>query len=245
MVNFPGSLDSLSNPGATTKRNDPGFELHTVISTLNDIAELLEAKLGIGATTPDAAFKTLLATAAGTSAWGYRGMVPLAKVVVTGSPAATIDFTTINQNFCGLMIDGILANNTTTRNTLLRASSDGTTFDTGSNYDWQTDSGAAAAATAGESLGGTSIFIGQNTAATSVGVPLRIIIPNYASTTFHKAILFSSGTKTGTSSGNLGKYDGIGFWRNTAALAGVRLLPSGDSFAVGSKLTMYGLPEAA
>lgn len=52
MPNFPASLDSLANPTATTQRNDPGFELHTVISTLNDIAELLEAKLGTSEASP-------------------------------------------------------------------------------------------------------------------------------------------------------------------------------------------------
>ena len=52
MVSYPSALDALSNPGATTKRNDPGFELHSVISSLNDIAEAVEVKVGIGATTP-------------------------------------------------------------------------------------------------------------------------------------------------------------------------------------------------
>lgn len=69
MVNFPGSLDSLSNPSSNTKRNAPGFELHVVISTLNDIAELLEAKLGTGASTPTAN-NVLRGTGAGSSAWG-------------------------------------------------------------------------------------------------------------------------------------------------------------------------------
>lgn len=70
MPNFPTSLDSLANPTATTLRNDPGFELHTVISTLNDIAEALEAKLGIGASTPGGSAAVLRRTASGASAWG-------------------------------------------------------------------------------------------------------------------------------------------------------------------------------
>jgi len=70
MPNFPTSLDALANPTATTLRNDPGFELHSVISTLNDIAEALEAKLGIGASTPGATAGVLRRTATGASAWG-------------------------------------------------------------------------------------------------------------------------------------------------------------------------------
>jgi hypothetical protein len=69
MANFPGSLDALANPTAATLRNDPGFELHLVISTLNDIAELLEAKLGTGASTPGAAAAVLRRTGSGSSAW--------------------------------------------------------------------------------------------------------------------------------------------------------------------------------
>lgn len=68
MVNFPASLDSLSNPSPTTKRNATGFELSSVISTLNDIAEALEAKLGTGADTA-AANELLVGTGAGATAF--------------------------------------------------------------------------------------------------------------------------------------------------------------------------------
>src|SRR5262245_23225645 len=70
MPNYPTSLDALANPTATTLRNDPGFELHAVVSTLNDIAEALEGKLGIGASTPGATAAVLRRTASGASAWG-------------------------------------------------------------------------------------------------------------------------------------------------------------------------------
>lgn len=42
MVNFPGSLDSLSNPTPSTRLTDSGFEHSTQHSNLNDIAELTE-----------------------------------------------------------------------------------------------------------------------------------------------------------------------------------------------------------
>jgi hypothetical protein len=78
MVNFPASLDSLSNPTALTKRNDPGFELHTVISTLNDIAEQLEAKLGVGAANQSPASagtgRVLVIKADGTTEWLALGL---------------------------------------------------------------------------------------------------------------------------------------------------------------------------
>lgn len=69
MPNFPTSLDSLANPTPTTLRNDPGFSLAGQIAALNDIAEALEAKLGIGASTPGTA-GVLRRTGTGASAWG-------------------------------------------------------------------------------------------------------------------------------------------------------------------------------
>jgi len=87
MVNFPSSLDSLANPDETTFTDDPGFELDVVISRIHDILEALEAKVGIGTTTPDAAHKTAKATAAGVSAWGYSSMVKLGEAAGDGSTA--------------------------------------------------------------------------------------------------------------------------------------------------------------
>ena len=44
MATFPTTLDSLTNPAATNKTNNPS--LSEQLSTLNDIAELIEAKVG-------------------------------------------------------------------------------------------------------------------------------------------------------------------------------------------------------
>jgi hypothetical protein len=89
MVSFPTSLDTLSNPGASTKTNDPGFELDEVISTLNDIAEALEAKVGIGASTPTAS-TVLRGTGTGISAYGQVATGDIAANAVTQSGAAAL-----------------------------------------------------------------------------------------------------------------------------------------------------------
>lgn len=44
---YPAALDSLANPGESSFTDDTGLFLDVVISTLNDIAEALEAKVGI------------------------------------------------------------------------------------------------------------------------------------------------------------------------------------------------------
>lgn len=69
-ANFPASLDALANPTATTNRDDPGFELDLVISRIHDILEAIEAKLGIGASSPGASAAVLRRSAPGASAWG-------------------------------------------------------------------------------------------------------------------------------------------------------------------------------
>jgi hypothetical protein len=82
VVNFPASLDALLNPTSTTKRNAPGFELDVVISTLNDIAEALEAKLGTGASTPSAN-TVLRGTGTGTTTYGQVQAGEIAAGAVT------------------------------------------------------------------------------------------------------------------------------------------------------------------
>lgn len=51
-VNYPGSLDSFTNPSATDEMDDAGFEHDVLHSDAFDAIEALEAKLGIGASDP-------------------------------------------------------------------------------------------------------------------------------------------------------------------------------------------------
>lgn len=67
---FPGALDALANPTATTNRDDDGFELDLVIGRIQDILEALEAKVGITASLPAAGGGVLRQTGSGTSLWG-------------------------------------------------------------------------------------------------------------------------------------------------------------------------------
>lgn len=241
MVNYPSSLDALANPTATTKRNDSGFEHHLQHSDANDAIEALEVKLGTGASVPTTAGHVLYVTGAGATAYGAVTMAKLAEVTVTGSAAATIDFTNIVQTYRHLLIELVSLNNTGAANVLMRFSSDGTTFDSGNNYDWQYDSGSAAAEEAGELLATSSLLAGSHGSASNVMSPATIKILDYTNA-YQKTALIQYSRKSGTSSGNLIAGLAGGYWRNTAAIQGVRLLPASNSFAVGSRATLYGLP---
>jgi hypothetical protein len=106
--NYPGALDALANPGPLTLRNDPGFELHSVISTLNDIAEALEAKLGTGASTPAGTAAVLRRTASGASAWSQAHVADLvgegsgtANTVVRTTDGTTMLLDNVRPNDIG------------------------------------------------------------------------------------------------------------------------------------------------
>lgn len=71
MANFPTSLDSLANPtGANTLDSPPHATQHT---DANDILEALEAKVGIGASTPTTVGHVLTVTGAGATAYQAGG----------------------------------------------------------------------------------------------------------------------------------------------------------------------------
>ncbi len=82
MASYPGALDSLTNPLGSDPLSAPSHAGQH--GTANDIAEALEAKLGIGSSTPVAG-TVLAGTGAGASAWQTPGTTGL---VVTGPTAA-------------------------------------------------------------------------------------------------------------------------------------------------------------
>jgi hypothetical protein len=71
MPNWPATgLDALPRPTANTNRDDPGYQLHSIIGDLSTLAERNEARWGTdaGATTP-IADSQVEGTGTGTSAW--------------------------------------------------------------------------------------------------------------------------------------------------------------------------------
>jgi hypothetical protein len=88
MPNFPTSLDSLTNPSSSTYLDDSGFELDVLIGRLQDIAEALEAKVGIGASTASAN-SVLRATGTGSSGWGPILTTDITANAITQSALST------------------------------------------------------------------------------------------------------------------------------------------------------------
>ena len=253
MPNFPGSLDSLANPTATTLRNDPGFELHAVISTLNDIAEQLEAKLGIGASSPGASAGVLRRTASGASAWGQvaagdivagvAGLQYINAVGPVGSNTISFDFTAIPQTYRSLRI--ILQG----RSSAAAASDTGALRINGlasALYFDQTIYAQGAIVGGQENLGvGESrcFALAGNTAPASYAGTVVIDIPNYAApgSGLVKSWIAVGGLWYGTATGAQQVRTTLGGYSGTPAITQVTLFPLGGQFMPGSYAALYGL----
>jgi hypothetical protein len=147
--------------------------------------------------------------------------------------AANIDLTSIDQNFRRRNRD---------RREQVRFNGD-----TGANYDAQSiHNSAATTAAAGENLAATSGMIdrgvspGGSAAASEFGVVVTLI-PAYTDTVGQKGAISIIAGRSGTASGNLSAMLCATFWRSTAAVNRITILPSSGNFVTGSRVTLYGL----
>lgn len=162
-----------------------------------------------------------------------------------GVAAASFDITSIPATFAHLLIVAQLRGDTAALNTNLNLRFNGDTTAV-YNYGNINTNGATVATT--EQYGQVSIICGAIPAATAAGSkagPLYVLIPNYATTTFHKStISLLSNIQADAGPNQALLYIGHGHWRNAAIAATNRLtlLPSAGNFAVGSRLTLLGIP---
>jgi hypothetical protein len=239
VANFPASLDAMTNPTATTRRNDLGFELHAVISNLNDIVEALEAKLGIGSTSPDAVHKMLKATAGGTSAWGIYALTLISETIVAGADA-TVTFSSIPQTFRDLLL---VVRGKTDRAAATDTLSIQLNGDAGAHYWSQQMSANGTTQTNAQLLAAASAVCGSIGGNTGVVGMSTVRIGDYARTQWHKPLTYESFVVG--SEGSLGVAADFGgaVWNQTTAVTTVKAAPSnGINFKVGTVVTLYGVP---
>jgi hypothetical protein len=232
------------SPTDTADSVNHGSELH-----VDDRAEIraLWTKFGLGASTPAAAYQTLMASAAGASAWGYSGAVQLAQIAPLGAVAAAMAFTAIPQTFRNLLLQVDARGDTAAANTGLniRFAASGVSYDSGANYDFQTLYASGATPGAFEAFAQTSlapISVPAASAAAGLSGGGCGIIENYAGTTFEKRTVVNMVRKQGTAAADLRVALQVGYWRNTSPIVAIQLFPTAGNFAVGSTATLYGLP---
>lgn len=254
MPNYPTSLDALANPTSTTLRNDPGFSLAAAVSTLNDIAEAVEAKVGIGASVPGATAAVLRRTATGTSAWGQVaagdiavGQAPalIQSSGVLAAPQAFIAFTGIPQAYTSLelRIYGVSTAAVAVDNVRLLINATST-----ASYYHQAMYAAAGTPSAVEQLGITFGFIGAIPGANATPAAgwmglLTAVLHGYATATKVKAVVSTGyagyGTATGTQQAAI---NGMTLTGSVAPVTQIQVQPSGGSWGAGTIAALYGYP---
>jgi hypothetical protein len=116
--------------------------------------------------------------------------------------------------------------------------------DSGANYDYQFVVGQGAVATSGETFAATSARIATipgNNAGANLFHASTITIPHYANSANNKSATAESGLKYGTATTNMGIEAWAAFWRSSAAITRVTVLPSSGNLRSGSRVTLYGL----
>jgi hypothetical protein len=172
---------------------------------------------------------------------GFLRMLADTTLIAT---AASVTFASIPATFAHLL--GVFYARTTSATTtddFVNAQFNG---DTAANYDRETLTASTAAVSASETFGITSASIGTAVGgggAASVFSAFAFLIPHYAGTAANKAFLGLGTAKWATVSGGLAIRHFGGFWRSNAAINQIVLLPAAGSFAIGSRFTLYGLPQ--
>lgn len=175
---------------------------------------------------------------------GGGGMTLLGSDIVVGSPAATLDVSSISSAFDHLMIvflgrcDSAGVNN---RELLIRMNND-----SGANYDYQdahfVDSASGLAQAVAQTAGKFASGIPAATATANRPLSATGHIPNYTNTTFDKQGHSESGSCVGTAGFNIIAGIFSFNWRpaTPAAINRITLLCNAGNFVVGSGLWIYG-----
>jgi len=116
--------------------------------------------------------------------------------------------------------------------------------DSGANYYYEYLTAFATTVSSAEGLAQAQIFAGNAPSAAAPAGAAAIFeakIPNYAGTTFQKAIETVVANRNGTVSTTVRKDQSGGHWASTAAINRLTLYPNAGLYLAGSRLTVYGL----
>lgn len=114
-----------------------------------------------------------------------------------------------------------------------------------SDYAWQYLRGTASTASAAEDTADSFIHAGLIPAATAPAGSsgsIEVIIPNYATTTFHKSVRVKTGMRSSAASGGMVIQETSGFYLATTAVTSLSIIAAGGNFANGTKAALYGMP---
>jgi hypothetical protein len=209
--------------------------------------------LGDGHSTSLVVFEPGVSTAGPTGATGATGatgpsggsaaVVQLADQTVTGSPASSVSFASISGSYSHLYLVIQARGDTASVGVPVRLRFNGDS--TSGHYAWQNpEFYAGNTANGSESTSDTAIKLGQMSGASSPSGDagsLRVDIPNYTGTTFHKNAISTYGQRSNTGGSAVVTGISYGIWlASPAAVTSIDILPGSGNFVVGSRFTLYG-----
>lgn len=206
---------------------------------LNAAAAIAVSKLAAG-TNGD-----VLTTTGGVPAWGTVSSGAMTQIghAELSVAASAITFSSIPGTYKHLKIILYARTTQATQNAAVGIRFNG---DSAANYDSQLIQGVGASPNAVEILGGIYAHIGALPAAAATGGTAlfgiaEVTIPWYANTTKQKGAVGVSASKWSTGASGLAASQRAGFWRSSAAITSVSLVPESLNFEAGSVATLYGM----
>jgi hypothetical protein len=172
----------------------------------------------------------------------YDGRVYKIAEFVLGIVTASVTFSSIPGTYRHLVIPWGARGDNATASTALVMQANG---DTTANYDSELYQfhGSVSGPFVQELIGTATPAVGDLAAASAPagfaggGV---IEIQNYAGTTFNKQATGRSAFKGANTTGNINHEIEAWFWRNSAAITAIKLLPGAGNFVAGSMFQLYG-----
>ena len=160
---------------------------------------------------------------------------PIATTTL-GSAASSITFSSISSAYTDLRLVIVPTSSTGNMNGWLRFNSD-----TGTNYSITDLTGNGSAAASGRATSQTKFDFHYNTGSIGTTPTLfEIDIFSYAGSTYKTLLCKNSNDRNG--SGSVAAI--VGLWRSTSAINAVSFTANGDTFAVGTTATLYGIKAA-
>lgn len=156
-------------------------------------------------------------------------------VTVGAGGAASIDFTSIPQNYIDLLI--VLSTRTTSANL-----QDGTYISFNGITTGRTFKQLVGTGTAATVSGGTDTYIGNSNGGGSTAncfSNIQFYLSNYSSTSVNKP--YASENVNDTNAANINSFITNGLWASTAAITSLSVTASATNFAQYSVVSIYGI----